>query len=153
MFRNQHESHLERGAAAVEMALVLPLLLLVLFGLIDFGRAFNAQMQLTQAAREGVRVVALGGFANSAAALDAAQTRAQLAMPASGGSTAPTVDRLSPASNWCTTGTVTGKVTVHSTFTFLTPLGPIARVFGASSLPGAGDVKVLSAEGVMRCKG
>jgi hypothetical protein len=50
----------EQGAAAVEMALVLPILLLVVFGIIDFGFAFNAQISLTQAAREGVRVGAIG---------------------------------------------------------------------------------------------
>src|ERR1019366_8429131 len=74
MFRNQREGHLDRGAAAVEMALVLPMLLLVLFGLIDFGRGFNAQMQVTQAAREAVRVKALGGADSDANARVAAAT-------------------------------------------------------------------------------
>ena len=50
----------ERGAAAVEMALVLPLLLLVLGGMIDFGRALFTQNVATNAAREGVRMRALG---------------------------------------------------------------------------------------------
>ncbi|WP_211277935.1 TadE/TadG family type IV pilus assembly protein, partial [Couchioplanes caeruleus] len=50
----------DQGAAAVEMALVLPLLLLLLFGIIDFGRALNAQITLTEAAREGARAAALG---------------------------------------------------------------------------------------------
>ena len=50
----------ERGAAAVEFALVLPLLLLLLGGIIDFGFALNTQISLTHAAREGVRVEALG---------------------------------------------------------------------------------------------
>ena len=49
----------EQGAAAVEMALVLPLLLLLLFGIIDFGRVLNAQITLTEAAREGARAAAL----------------------------------------------------------------------------------------------
>ncbi len=49
----------ERGAAAVEFALVLTLLLMLIFGIIDFGRAYNAQVTLTQAAREGARLVAL----------------------------------------------------------------------------------------------
>ena len=47
---------LDRGAAAVEFALLLPLLLLLVFGIIDFGRALNAQVTLTQAAREGARL-------------------------------------------------------------------------------------------------
>ncbi|MCQ9163599.1 TadE/TadG family type IV pilus assembly protein [Arthrobacter sp. STN4] len=45
----------EKGAAAVEFALVVPLLFLILFGIIDFGRAYNAQISLTQAARAAVR--------------------------------------------------------------------------------------------------
>lgn len=48
------------GAAAVEFALLTPLLLLILFGIIDFARAFNIQETLTQASREGVRGYALG---------------------------------------------------------------------------------------------
>lgn len=50
----------ERGAAAVEMAIVLPLLLLVIGGIVDFGRLFYTQMVIGNAAREGVRVVAMG---------------------------------------------------------------------------------------------
>lgn len=45
----------ERGAVAVEMAIVLPLLLLVLGGIIDFGRAYFTQIVLANAAREGAR--------------------------------------------------------------------------------------------------
>jgi Flp pilus assembly protein TadG len=56
----------ERGAAAVEMALVLPSLLFILFALVDFGRAFNTQIQLSQAAREGVRLVAMQSPSNIA---------------------------------------------------------------------------------------
>ena len=48
-------SRRERGAAAIEMAIVLPLLLLTLGGIIDLGRAFFTQVVLTNAAREGVR--------------------------------------------------------------------------------------------------
>jgi Flp pilus assembly protein TadG len=45
----------ERGAAAVEMALVMPILVLFIGGIIDFGRAFMSQVILTNAAREGTR--------------------------------------------------------------------------------------------------
>ncbi len=50
----------DRGAAAIEFALLFPLLMLIVFGTIDFGRALNEQITLTQAAREGVRLDALG---------------------------------------------------------------------------------------------
>ena len=54
----------DRGAAAVELALILPLLMVILGGVIDFGFAFNAQISLTHAAREGVRVEAIGDVTN-----------------------------------------------------------------------------------------
>jgi Flp pilus assembly protein TadG len=60
MFRNEYEGHRDRGAAAVEMALVLPLLLVMVIGIIDLSRIFNGEIQLSQAAREGVRIAALG---------------------------------------------------------------------------------------------
>ena len=49
----------ERGAVAVEMAIVLPLLLMLLIGTIEFGRVFNIQISLSQAAREGARYGAI----------------------------------------------------------------------------------------------
>jgi Flp pilus assembly protein TadG len=45
----------ESGTAAVEFALVLPLLLLVLFGTIEFGILMYDQSVITNAAREGAR--------------------------------------------------------------------------------------------------
>lgn len=51
----------DRGAAAVETALVLPLLLMLVFGIIDFGRLLNAQLTVSAAAREGARAAAIGG--------------------------------------------------------------------------------------------
>jgi Flp pilus assembly protein TadG len=50
----------EDGAAAVEMALVLPILLMLVFGIIEFGFIFNRYISVTHAAREGVRLLALG---------------------------------------------------------------------------------------------
>lgn len=49
----------ERGAVAVEFAILLPLLLMLVLGTIEFGRAYNAQITLTNAARDGVRVMAI----------------------------------------------------------------------------------------------
>lgn len=48
------------GTASVEFALILPLLLSLLFGIIEFGFIFKDQLTLLQCAREGVRVAAVG---------------------------------------------------------------------------------------------
>jgi Flp pilus assembly protein TadG len=45
----------ESGAAAVEFALVLPMLVVILFGTIEFGRALHISHAVTDAAREGAR--------------------------------------------------------------------------------------------------
>lgn len=49
----------EHGAVAVEMAILLPLLLVILIGTMEFGRVFNVQNSLSQAAREGARHAAI----------------------------------------------------------------------------------------------
>jgi Flp pilus assembly protein TadG len=44
---------------AVEFALLAPVLILLLFGITEFGRAYNVQISLSNAAREGARVMAV----------------------------------------------------------------------------------------------
>ena len=64
----------DRGAAAVEFALVFPVLILMLIGIVEFGSVFNTQLMLTSAAREGARTMAVTGDAGQArtAVIDAA---------------------------------------------------------------------------------
>ncbi len=49
----------EAGAELFEAALVLPVLLILLFGIISFGRAYNVYQTITRAAREGARELVL----------------------------------------------------------------------------------------------
>jgi len=51
----------ERGAALLEMAFTLPLLLFVCVGILEFGRAYQTWQVLTNAAREGARIAVLPG--------------------------------------------------------------------------------------------
>jgi Flp pilus assembly protein TadG len=67
----------ERGAAAVEFALVVPVLLMLVFGIVNFGQFLSVRQAATQAAAEGARAAAVtptGGdpAANGEAAIDAA---------------------------------------------------------------------------------
>ncbi|MCW2787440.1 MAG: pilus assembly protein [Marmoricola sp.] len=45
----------ERGAAAVEFALIVPILVMLVFGIVDFGWAINRDTMVNNAAREGAR--------------------------------------------------------------------------------------------------
>ena len=127
----------DRGATAVEFALLLPLLLLIVMGIIDFGRMLNAQQTLTQAAREGARLVALGQ-PNVASRTQAAATglspvgvSIQSACPVGAG----------PGSN--------GAVQASFTFQFTPGLGYLVGLFGGTGLSGQ---TTLSARGVMPCE-
>jgi TadE-like protein len=53
----------EKGVELVEMAFVLPLLLVLLLGIIYFGRAYDIYQTITRAAREGARQAVLTGCA------------------------------------------------------------------------------------------
>lgn len=63
----------ERGAAAVEFALVLPILLLLLFGIIAYGYMLSFRGSLSQAAAEGARAAAVYQTRAGTTALDEAQ--------------------------------------------------------------------------------
>jgi Flp pilus assembly protein TadG len=52
----------EKGASAVEFALVLPIFVMIIFGIFQFGIAFNNWIAITHAAREGARLAAVEQF-------------------------------------------------------------------------------------------
>ncbi|HEY8765645.1 MAG TPA: TadE/TadG family type IV pilus assembly protein [Dehalococcoidia bacterium] len=50
----------ERGQSMVEFALIVPLFLLLMFAIVDFGMGFYSWITVTNAAREGARIGAVG---------------------------------------------------------------------------------------------
>ncbi len=57
--------HSKRGSAAVEFAVILPIFLTMLFGMVEFGRVLSVQHVVNSAAREGARVASLPGTDNA----------------------------------------------------------------------------------------
>ena len=57
---------LRRGAAVVEMAICLPILMLFILGIVEFGRAYTAEHLLSNAGRMGARMSIVDGSTNSA---------------------------------------------------------------------------------------
>ena len=52
----------ERGAEVIEFAIILPVLLLITFGIVDFGFLFQRYIVLTNASMEGARIASLPGY-------------------------------------------------------------------------------------------
>lgn len=61
MWRQRRDEQGEQGAAAVEFALVLPLLLALLFGIIAYGIVFAQSLSLSNAARQAARAAVISG--------------------------------------------------------------------------------------------
>lgn len=76
-----------RGAAATEMALVLPMFIAIVVGMLEFSQAFMAKQAVTAAAQDACRVAILDG-----STLTSVQSKAQVALSAAGiGPTAATI--------------------------------------------------------------
>jgi Flp pilus assembly protein TadG len=119
----------ERGAAAVEFALVLPILLVVLLGIIDFGLYFYNDLQLTHVARDAARYLSVNDVAEADATIDAGAGRLV--------SASITSRSVAPGATQGGESTVT----LEATYDFLTPL-PV--------LVGIGDTAGIDATVVMR---
>ena len=124
----------DHGASVVEFAMIVPLLLVLVLGIAEFGHAFQVQGTLSAAAREGARVMALQNDPAAARAavrdatptLDPALTNGQIT--------------VTPAA--CpTTSTTTSNVRVTVDY----PMPFLTGFFGASV--------DLTGTGVMRCNG
>lgn len=61
----RRRDHADHGAAAVEFALVVPILLMLLFGMIDYGLYFSNQLGVQQGARDAARQAAVGSSLGS----------------------------------------------------------------------------------------
>jgi hypothetical protein len=80
----------ESGAALAEFALVLPILLILLFGMLDFGKAFNYWIDETHLANEGARWAVVNKNPGSGSLQSYIQQQADTPELRSGGPSVPT---------------------------------------------------------------
>ncbi|MCJ7725914.1 MAG: pilus assembly protein [Acidimicrobiia bacterium] len=111
----------------VEFALVLVVLVLLIFGIVEFGRAYHANIQLTHATREGVRELAVSGDRPGAVEV----TR--------GAASSLDLTLLQITTTECSPGEL-GRVNARYPFEYSIPM------FGSATL-------TLESEAVMRCGG
>jgi len=122
-----------RGDALVEFVLLAPVLLLVLFGILEVGRVVDAWLVVTNAAREGARAGVVAYPDNAVGST--AQTAATAYLTTSGLTTRGDVTKVSVAPP-----TVTGdavQVVVQADVTIYTPL---IRTVLPASIPVRGAV-------------
>ena len=113
----------ERGAVAVEFAIVAPLLVMLLLGIMEIGRAYNSQASQSAAAPDGVRVMAISN--DLTAARSAAKKAGVSIKPAL------TDANISFGAATCTSG---AQITVTVTYNLSTLTG----IAGPFSMSGKG---------------
>lgn len=123
----------QRGAALVEFAIIFPVLIVLVFGCIDFGRAFFLRNNLVAAVREGARFGAVLGTSPTPCASTAAIRARVRTYVTSFGGLALTDDQI-PVTfpGACGTGAVTDVRVQIADYPF-TPLTPVFRLVGAST--------------------
>ncbi|MBO1267217.1 TadE/TadG family type IV pilus assembly protein [Arthrobacter cavernae] len=127
MTRSKARPKGERGAVAVEFALVAPILLLIIVAIVEFSFFYNLQISVTQAAREAARTMAVTNDSGKA--------------QAAGVAGAPSIS-LSPG-NVGLSGSCSPGATVEATVTFN---APSLTGFFTPSL-------TVTGQGAMRCGG
>jgi Flp pilus assembly protein TadG len=124
----------DRGAAAVELALILPVLFLILFGIVQFGWLFHAWISMEGGVRQGARYMALH---NDPAG---AQSAAKADMPTLG--TSVTVSVAVNGTGTCSgPGSTNNRVTITATYS--SPLPTIIPIIPTT----------ITRTGVMQCGG
>lgn len=141
--RRSHRRRRTRGQALVEFAVVLPVFILMLSGMLDFGFMLYSRMTVINAAREGARaaITAADRTTVPSVAQGAAQNAATGLVVASMTVTTTCVPIVSASCNWSTkTSSQAGdgvKVTVSYTYRTFFPLA-----FGAT-LPLGSTVQMV----------
>ena len=138
MMRKANGRNRERGAALIEAAVTIPMILLISVGIFEFGRAYQTWQVLTNAAREGARMAVIDGPTD-------ADVRARVnSYLTGGGLTSLSADKILVNRTVPFNGTATAsQVTVNYPFSFMV-LNPVVRLVRPTSTLG-GSITMSSA--------
>ena len=134
-----HRGRQEKGAALVETAFALPIMLLVCVGILEFGRAYQTWQVVTNAAREGARVAILPDYADASVSARVKTYLKNGGLPAAVVDSAATKVLITATTIPVNaTGTVTAaasRIVVEYPFQFMV-LQPVAQLVVNGSLAG-----------------
>lgn len=124
----------DAGQALVEFALVLPIFLVLTFGLVDFGRGFYTWLLLTNAAREGARAGAVQSTSTEIS--NKVYLSYCSSLPATPGNCSLNPSKMSAPGITNAQGPRGEQVTVSLTFDFdfVTPISGMLQLIGGSAL-------------------
>jgi len=132
----------QQGVAMVELALALPLLVLLLLGIAEFGRLLFQYNSLMQASRDAGRFVAgqawnatLGQVALSSTLQSQTQNVAVYGVPANPNGYPPVVPGLTTSNVSVSTVAGTNNVQVSITYTYQPVIGSVLPAFYGNSVP------------------
>jgi Flp pilus assembly protein TadG len=133
----------DRGAVIVEFALIAPLLLMLVFGIIDFGWMIDRSNVVNNVARDAARTASLDGSYADITKVATDELK-DIGVTYPGPSATVTVTCTTPSGTTCTsadydTKAVSGsavKVTISYKHKWITPVGAICGFFGGGSCTG-----------------
>lgn len=140
----------DSGVAAVEFALIFPVLILLVLGIINFGYGFGQQLALNQAVREGARQAVVPGT-NNGADVDEL-TEIQGVVRGSLGGLVPPAEVSVTAQDSSGTATPTGCDEIDVGDELVLEASYPAKLLVPMPIPGFSSTFTLTSEAVFRCE-
>ena len=132
----------EEGAALIETAFTLPIMLLVCVGILEFGRAYQTWQILTNAAREGARVAVISENTDAQVTQMVRAYMTNGGLPAAASATV-NINRAQPLAATPRVDDTASVVTVSYPFSFIV-LNPVARLVVSGSNTGSAALTMTS---------